>query len=53
MGDDFFNPWTSETHVKRVSFWQIVAAEAFTILVVVCAAWGVAILILSLERGSP
>lgn len=51
MGDDFFNPFTAETHIKRVSFWE----TAFGILLAaglgMAAVWAVAVVLMSLERA--
>ena len=51
MGDDYFNPWTDETHVKRLPFWQIALGFAAAVFAVIAAAWVAAVLILSLERA--
>ncbi len=50
MGDDFFNPWTDETYVKRLSWWQTLLADALAIVVLVFTCWALAIFVLSLER---
>lgn len=50
MGYDDYNPFTSEQHVKRVPFWQLVSGFIFAVAATLACGWGAAVLILSLER---
>lgn len=52
MGDDSYNPFTAETHVKRVSLWKAAATGALLILGIIAGGWCAAVLVLSLERVS-
>lgn len=44
---DPWNPWIAETHIKRVPWWQVYVAQAFSVLLIVTLVWFVASVALS------
>lgn len=47
---DEWNPIKDEVYMKRLSWWQILLADAVAVLALVMGTWAFALLILSLER---
>lgn len=47
---DTWNPIIAETHVKRVAFWQALAAEALLGLAVVVIVWLLVVAVFSIDR---
>ena len=54
MGEDNYNPWTSQTHVEYVPLWKVIAAEAFSLLFIVAGicsvVWMFVAVLFSLEK---
>lgn len=50
MGDDFFNPFTSDQYIKPVPFWETVLGIVLAVGLGLGAVWAVAVLLFSLER---
>lgn len=52
MGDDYYNPYTAQTHVKPVPLWHLLLAEAAAVAAMLGGGWLLIVALFSLERIS-
>lgn len=50
MGDDFYNPFTAQTHVKPVPIWKPLLGMAVALAALYFGAWVLISTVFSLQR---